>query len=68
MLAQYRYDRLSRLDRTQDGPTGSPIEIDGYYATGNRTSPTNASASTTIRETPDPDAGRFFVRRGVRRP
>ena len=36
--ARYRYDGLGRLDQTQDGPTGTPIETYGYDDTGNRTS------------------------------
>jgi YD repeat-containing protein len=41
-LARYRYDGLGRLDQTQDGPTGTPIETYGYDATGNRSSLTDS--------------------------
>jgi RHS repeat-associated protein len=45
-LSRYHYDGLNRLDQTQDGPIGTPIETYGYDATGNRTSFTNSSGTT----------------------
>jgi len=39
-LARYHYDGLNRLDQTQDGPTGTPIETYVYNTTGDRLSTT----------------------------
>ncbi|WP_343650090.1 hypothetical protein [Stenotrophomonas sp.] len=43
MLATYAYDTLGRLNQTQGGTTGTPIETYACDATGHRTALTTAA-------------------------